>query len=56
MEAGRFVNFLTLPNAFDQKQLSAFFHWIEFAKLTFLSNFLAGFALKGLSTMILLVG
>jgi hypothetical protein len=35
MVVGKFVKFLTLPNVFDQKQLSVFFHWGEFAELTF---------------------
>jgi hypothetical protein len=35
MAEGKFVEFFTLPNVFDQKQLSLLFHWSEFAKLIF---------------------
>jgi hypothetical protein len=47
MVVERFIEFMPLPNAFNQKYLSTFFHWSEFAKLAFCLFFLAGFASHG---------
>ncbi len=42
------VQFLTLKNAFNQKQLSAFFHWSQFTELNFCQVYPAGFAGQGI--------